>query len=175
MDDIIESLVLSVEQIKEISINIANYINKEYANKKPIFISLLKGALPFTKGILEYINIDYDIEYIRASSYVGVKSTGTLKVGNIPDVRNRDIIIFDDIIDSGNTLSKMTKLLLDNGASSVISCVLLDKYQKRTVDFNATIVGKKIEDGFVVGYGLDYNEQYRELPYVGILKEEVYK
>ena len=151
-------------------------INKDYKGKNPLAIGLLKGCLPFMSDLVKKFDFDVSIEYMRTSSYIGTESTGNVKIiGYVPDVVGKDILLIDDIIDSGKTLKEIHKLLLNMGAKSVKTCVLLDKIVPRKIEFDVDYVGSKVENEFVVGYGFDYNEHYRNLPYIGVLREEVYK
>ena len=112
---------------------------------------------------------------MKVSSYKGTESTGTIKIdGSIPDVKGRHVIIVDDILDTGRTLNAIKNVFMDNGASSVEVCVLLDKPEGRKVNVVPKYCGGKVPNAFVVGYGLDYDEHYRNLPYIGILKKEIY-
>ena len=112
---------------------------------------------------------------MKVSSYDGTSSTGSVAVKSVmPEVEGKDVILVDDILDTGRTLDAVRKLLLNNGAKSVTLCVLLDKPEGRVVDITPAYVGGLVPNEFGVGYGLDYNEKYRNLPYIGVLKEEVY-
>ena len=176
MHDDIKKISVSEEEIKEIVKRLGTSISKDFAGKKPIFVGLLKGCIPFMSDLLKYVDIECTMAYMKASSYDGMQSTGLVKVeGAIPDVSGKEVIIIDDILDSGRTISNVKKMFLDNGAKNVTVCVLLDKPEGRVVDVSADYVGGLVPNEFVVGYGLDYNEYYRNLPYIGVLKEEVYK
>ena len=175
MNDIIDKIILNKEEIDFLNKKIAKYVNDNYENKKPIIIGLLEGCNPFLNDVLKYINIEYDLCYIKASSYLGTKSQGHVNISNIPSVNNRDVIIFDDIIDTGNTLYQVSNKLKENNALRIKMWLLLDKYKNRIVDIQADMVGIKIDSDFVIGYGLDYNGLYRDLPYIGILKKEIYE
>ncbi len=176
MHDDIKKISVSEQEIKEIVKRLGTSISKDFAGKKPLFIGLLKGCIPFMSDLLKYVDIECTMEYMKVSSYDGTKSTGCVKVdGKTPDVLGREVILIDDILDTGRTLDSVKKLLFEAGAKSVTICVLLDKPEGRVVDITPAYVGGLVPNEFVVGYGLDYNEIYRNLPYIGVLKEEVYK
>ena len=176
----IERTLLSEEQIDEITTKLASQINKDYkdSSKKLVLICILKGSLIFCSDLMKKIHIPLEIDFMKVSSY-GARSTSS-GIINIhldvkrDDMENVDFIVVEDIIDSGNTLSHLVKYLSERGANSVKTCTLLDKPTRRKVDFTPDYVGTEIPDEFVVGYGLDYNEKYRNLPFVGVLSPSVY-
>ena len=176
----IERILVSEEQIDEITTRIASQISEDYKNssKKLVLICILKGSLMFCTDLMKKIHIPLEVEFMKVSSY-GAHSTSS-GIINIhldikrDDMENVDFIVVEDIIDSGNTLSHLVKYLSERGANSVKTCTLLDKPSRRKVDFTPDYVGTEIPDEFVVGYGLDYNEKYRNLPFVGVLSPSVY-
>ena len=175
MNDDIQKISVSEEEIKNIVKRLGTQISKDYEGKNPLFIGLLKGCIPFMSDLLKYVDIECTLEYMKVSSYSGTESTGVVTVqGSMPDVKDREVIVIDDILDTGRTLSLVRKMLEDAGAKSVTICVLLDKPEGRKVDITPAYVGGLVPNEFVVGYGLDYNEHYRNLPYIGVLKEKVY-
>ena len=175
MNNDIKRVLISQEDIQKMLEKLSNDINKDYKDKKPLFIGLLNGCVPFMCDLLKYINVYCTTSYIKVSSYCGKESTGNINVlGSFPDVSGKDVILVDDILDTGRTLIECRRILLEKNASSVKICVLLDKPEGRKVDIEADYVGGLVPNEFVVGYGLDYNEYYRNLPYIGVLKEEVY-
>lgn len=175
MHDDIKKISVSEEKIKGIVEELALKISKDFLGKNPMFIGLLKGCMPFMSDLVKHITIDCTIDYMKVSSYDGTSSTGSVAVKSVmPEVEGKDVILVDDILDTGRTLDAVRKLLLNNGAKSVTLCVLLDKPEGRVVDITPAYVGGLVPNEFVVGYGLDYNEKYRNLPYIGVLKEEVY-
>ncbi len=175
MLDCIESVCLSEEKISEIVKKIGNEITKDYDGKEPLVVGLLKGCIPFMSDLIKNINTDITLGYMKVSSYKGTESTGTIKIdGTVPDVKGRHVIIVDDILDTGRTLNAIKGLFIEAGALSVEVCVLLDKPEGRKVNIFPKYFGDKVPNAFVVGYGLDYNEHYRNLPYIGILKKEIY-
>lgn len=175
MHNDIKKISLNEEQIEEIVSRLGKEISNDYNGKEPLFIGILKGCIPFMPDLLKNVSINCTLDYLRVSSYEGTKSSGKIKIkGDIPSVKDKDVIIVEDILDTGRTLMNVRNLLLEEGAKSVNICVLLDKPEGRIVDIKADYVGGHVPNEFVVGYGLDYNEKYRNLPYIGVLKEEIY-
>ena len=175
MHNDIKKISLNEEQIAEIVSRLGKEISNDYDGKEPLFIGILKGCIPFMPDLLKNVSINCTLDYLRVSSYEGTKSSGKITIkGDIPSVKDKDVIIVEDILDTGRTLMNVRNLLLEEGAKSVNICVLLDKPEGRIVDIKADDVGGHVPNEFVVGYGLDYNEKYRNLPYIGVLKEEIY-
>ena len=143
----------------------------------PVLVALLKGSVPFAAELMKYIDIDMEIEFMDVSSYEGTKSTGEIKIIKDLDrsIKDCDVIIVEDIVDTGKTLKTVKELLYSKGAKDVKVATLLDKKYGRVVDIEADYVGFDIPDEFVVGYGLDFNQKFRNLPFVGVLKEECYR
>ena len=175
----IESVLISEQKIDEITTRIANQINEDYANSKQlVLICILKGSLMFCSELMKKITLPLEIEFMKVSSYGS--QTVTSGMINIhldlkrEDLSQADFIIVEDIIDSGKTLSHLVRYLAERGAKSVKTCTMLDKPSRRVVSFTPDYCGEIIPDRFVVGFGLDYNERYRNLPFVGILKPYVY-
>ncbi len=172
----IEKILYSEQDINEAAARIGKQLKEDYKNKQPILLSVLKGAVLWTVDVMRYMEY-VELEFINVSSYHGgVASSGTISlVTDIKaDVYNRDIIILEDIVDSGKSLKFMIDLLKKRGAKSVKVASLLDKKDGRQVDVKVNYIGFDVPNAFVVGYGLDYKEFYRNLPYVGILKRCVY-
>ena len=177
----IESILVNEKQIDEITTKIAQQITNDYkdSSKKLVLICILKGSLLFTCDLMKKIPLPLELDFMKVSSY-GAHTT-TSGIINIhldikrEDMSDVDFIVVEDIIDSGKTLSHLVKYLSERGANSVRTCTLLDKPSRRTADFVPDYCGMEIPDKFVVGYGLDYNEKYRNLPFVGVLKPEVYE
>ena len=175
--DILKVLV-SETQIHDICLRLGKQITHDYQGKRPVIVGLLKGCMPFMASLIKEIDLYCEIELMGVSSYHGgiasssdVKITKDLEIS----VAGRDILIAEDIVDTGKTLEVISKLLLHRGAASVEVVTLLDKPAGRVVPFEPKYVGTVIPKEFVVGFGLDYDELYRNLPYVGVLKPEVYK
>jgi len=173
----IEEILVSKEEIETICKLLGNQITNDYKHKKPLLIGLLKGCIPFMSDLVKHIDLYVDMEYLSVSSYHGgIASTGDVKIKKDSDIsfKNRDIIIVEDIVDTANTITTMLELFKNRGASSVKVVTLLDKPGGRLKPYKPDYIGTTIPNKFVVGYGLDYNELYRNLPYVGILKKSVY-
>ena len=173
----IKEILISEQEINSIVSNIAEKIDKDYENKDMLMVGLLKGSICFMADLMKKMKSDFKIDFVVASSYAnGTESTGTVNIVKdvSQSVQGKDILIVEDIIDSGNTLDFMVKYFKAKKAKSVKIATLLDKPERRKVKIDVDYVGKIIPDEFVVGYGLDYAEDYRTLPYIGILKESVY-
>lgn len=180
MHDDIESVLVDQAAIERICDNLAEQITKDFCNsgRKLIFVIVLKGSIFFATDMIRRITLPCEMEFMKVSSYgAGTSTSGFIQVhlDLKRDVTDADVIVVEDIIDSGRTLEKLKHLLADRGAHSVRCCTLLDKPERRQVDLQADYVGTVIPDAFVVGYGLDYDEKYRNLPYIGILKPSVYE
>ena len=176
----IKTVLVNEEEIKEITKKLGEQITNDYKDsEKPlIVIVILKGSMPFASDLIRHIDMPLEIEFMKVSSYgAGTKTSGEIKIHldlNREHLENYNLLIVEDIVDSGRTLQRLTQLLKNRNANCVKTCTLLDKPSRREVDFVPDYCGRTIPDEFVVGYGLDYNEKYRNLPYVGILKSEVY-
>lgn len=172
----VKEILYSLEDIQKRSQELGKQISEDYAAKTPILLGLLKGSVPFMAELSKWIEVDVTMDFMHVSSYNGVHSeTLNIKKDMEQDVRGKDVLIIEDIIDTGNTLFHVKELLLERGASSVKIVALLDKAECRTVDIQADYVGFVMPNAFAIGFGLDFNEKYRNLPYVGILKEECYQ
>ena len=176
MQDGIAKVLISEEELKEICKRLGEQISKDYEGKNLLLVSVLKGAVVFMADLLRNITCDCEIDFMAVSSYSGAKTTGVVKFKKDLDINPEDcdILLVEDILDSGITLSYLKKVLLDRNARSIKVCTLLDKPANRQADIVADYVGKVVPDEFVVGYGLDYDEKYRNLPFVGVLSPEVY-
>ena len=175
--DDIKKVLISQEEIIERCKQLGEEISKDYTGKVPIIIGLLKGSVPFMAELIKYITIDCELEFMAVSSYSGTESMGDVRILKDLDrsIKGSDVIIVEDIVDTGKTLEKVKELLYSKGAASVKVVSLLDKPSRRIIDIEADYVGFTIPNEFVIGYGLDFNQKYRNLPYVGVLKEEFYK
>lgn len=177
MENIIKEVLLSEEVIDSKVKELGKKISEDYKDKDLIMVGILKGAVIFMSDLARSVSIPVTLDFMAVSSY-GKSSTSTGEVRIIKDldfsVENKDILIIEDIIDSGYTLAYLTDNLRKRGARSVKVCTLLDKPERRKVDVKVDYLGFAIPDEFVVGYGLDYAEIGRNLPYVAALKEEVY-
>ena len=172
----IAKILISKEEIAEICKRLGEQITKDYEGKKLLIVCVLKGSLPFVADLMREIKCDCTLDCLQVSSYVGTQTSGFINIKKDldTDIEGLDVLIVEDILESGTTLSYVEKLLLDRNPASVKICTLLDKPEKRKTGINADYVGKTIPNEFVIGYGLDYNEQYRNLPFIAVLNEEVY-
>lgn len=170
MDYTIKTLLTREEVEKRIK-ELAKEIEKDYCGKDLLVIGLLKGSIMFMSDLIKEMNLPVMIDFMSVSSYSGTTSTGVINVLKDTDisVKDKDVLIVEDIIDTGLTLSHVRKLLEDRGTKSLKICTLLDKPSRRTVEMKGDYVGFEIPDEFVVGYGLDYDQHHRNLPYVGIV------
>lgn len=170
MDYTIKTLLTREEVEKRIK-ELAKEIEKDYCGKDLLVIGLLKGSIMFMSDLIKEMDLPVMIDFMSVSSYSGTTSTGVINVLKDTDisVKDRDVLIVEDIIDTGLTLSHVRKLLEDRGTKSLKICTLLDKPSRRTVEMKGDYVGFEIPDEFVVGYGLDYDQHHRNLPYVGIV------
>ena len=175
MNDI-EQVLISKEELDNIVKNLGKQISEDYKDKKLYLVSVLKGSIVFMADLMRNITCDCQIDFLAVSSYSGSKTTGAVKFKKDLDINPEgcDILLVEDILDSGITLSYLKKLLEDRGANSIKICTLLDKVANRQADIEADNVGRVIPDEFVIGYGLDYDEKYRNLPFVGVLSSKVY-
>ncbi|MBQ7294904.1 MAG: hypoxanthine phosphoribosyltransferase [Clostridia bacterium] len=176
----VKEILFGEEELAEIVKRIAGEITRDYKDKNLLLVCVMKGSICFMADLMRKIDLDYKIEFLRAKSYLAgcSESCGEVEIrSEIQNLSEYDVLIVEDIFDSGRTLQKVTEKMLGDGAKSVKCCSLLDKPERRAeeVSMELDYVGEKIPNAFVVGYGLDYDENYRGLPYVGILKREVYE
>ena len=177
----VERILMSAEELDEATTRIAAEIDRDIAEApgKVILVGILKGSVVFMSDLMKKIKTPVEIDFMKVSSYKGTESTGRVEIKldlNRKDISDATIIIIEDIIDSGRTLSYLTEYLRLNGAKDVRTCTLLDKPMCRDegITFVPDYVGREIPNEFVIGYGLDYNEKYRTLPFVGVLARSVY-
>lgn len=180
MNSDIQSIVLSREQIEQKVIEAANWLDKKFSGSDsiPLAVCVLKGSVFFFCDLVRAMQTPLSLEFMRISSYGdGAESSGKPKVLSDlqTDVKGRDVILVEDIVDSGRTLLKMKELLKEKGAKSVTIVALFDKPARRAVPIEADFSCFGVGDEFIVGYGLDYAQKYRNLPYIGILKREIYQ
>lgn len=177
MFDDIEDILLTEEQIAEIVQNMGRQISKDYEGKNLVLVSVLKGSLVFMADLMRAITVPCSIDFLSVSSYGnGTVTSGEVRILKDLDgsLEGKDLLVVEDILDSGMTLSYLLKTLSARNPASVRLCTFLDKPERRRVDIRADYVGASVPDAFIVGYGLDYAEKYRNIPYVGVLKPEVY-
>lgn len=179
MHSVVEKVLVSEEEIVKRSKELGKQISEDYCKtgKAPLLVALLKGSVPFLAELVKHIDLDIQFDFMDVSSYEGTESIGDIKIIKDLDcsVKGIPILLVEDIVDTGRTLKEVTRLLKNKGASDVKVVSLLDKPDRRVVDIKADYVGFVIPNEFVVGYGLDYNQLYRNLPYIGVLKPEIYK
>lgn len=178
MQDDILSVLYSEAEIKTAVARLGKAIEQDYQGKNPLLIGILKGAIVFMTDLIRSVDDFVEIDFMDVSSYGDAAvSSGEVKILKDLDtsVAGRDIIIVEDIVDSGRTLDYLIKLFQTRAANSVKICALLDKPEGRQTEVTADYIGLRVPNEFVVGYGLDYAEKYRNLPYIGILKPEVYE
>ena len=175
--DDIKKVLVSEKQIVERCKQLGSEINEDYRDTKDLLlVGILKGSLPFMAELIKYIELDFEIDFMDAKSYQGTESLGDIKIVKDLDtsVMGRDLLLVEDIVDTGITIKELKRLLYNKGARDVKVVSLLDKPSRRQVDVEADYIGFQIENEFVVGFGLDYNQKYRNLPYIGVLKDELY-
>lgn len=176
MQDDIKKILVSKDEIEKRCEELGKQISQDYKDKNLILLSLLKGSVPFMAELMKYIDIYCETEYMQVSSYAGTKSTQIKIVKDVDrSVEDCDIIIVEDIVDTGKTTKTVKELLLARGASSVTVATLLNKKEGRLVEIEPEYSAFDIPNEFVIGFGLDFNQKFRNLPYVGVLKEECYK
>jgi hypoxanthine phosphoribosyltransferase len=174
----IEEVLYSEEEISAVVKDLGAQLTKEYEGKNPLVIGVLKGAVMFMTDLSRAMDCDLELDFMDVSSYgAGMESSGDVKILKDLDttVDGRDLLIVEDIIDTGRTLSYLIEIFKYRKAKSIKVVTLMDKKERREVDLEADYIGINVPNEFVVGYGLDFNEKYRNLPYIGILKTEVYE
>jgi len=175
----IKEVLVTEEQIAERCRELGEVLTNDYADVdgKVMVVALLKGAVPFLTELIKNIKLHIEIDYMDVSSYDGTESIGDVKINKDLNVsiKGVNILLVEDIIDTGRTIFEVKKLLYNKGAADVRVVSLLDKPERRVVDIKADYIGFDIPNEFVVGFGLDYNQVYRNLPYIGVLKPEVYE
>lgn len=177
MKDDLKEILLTEEDIQNICKDLGKQLTKDYKDKPLVCVGILKGSVMFMADLIKRIDTHLAIDFMDVSSYHGgTESTGEVQI--LKDlgssIENKDVLIIEDILETGTTLKSITELLQSRKVNSLEIVTLLDKPNRRKVDIEAKYVGKKIPDEFVVGYGLDYAEHYRNLPYIGTLKPEIY-
>ena len=173
----IARVLFTEEQLQARVAELADQINQDYAGKAPVLVSVLRGSFVFMADLVRRITLPCTVDFMAVSSYgSGTTSSGQVKIVKdlSEQIEGKDVLVVEDILDSGNTLSYLLKLLEARHPTSIRLCTLLDKPERRTKPVAVQNCGFTIPDEFVVGYGLDYDEKYRNLPYIGILKPRVY-
>lgn len=178
MEQDMQEILFTKEELSAKIREMAAEINRDYAGKSPLVVGVLRGSFIFMADLVRELDLPLTIDFIQASSYgAGTVSSGlvNIRLDLDEDIAGKDILLVEDILDTGNTLSKLVAELKTRNPASIKLCVLLDKPSRRTGPIQADYVGFTIPDAFVVGCGLDYDQRYRQLPYVGILKPEIYE
>ena len=174
----VAEILYTEDQLAEIVARMGRQISEDYRDKNLFMISVLKGSLIFMADLMRAVTIPCSIDFLSVSSYgAGTTTTGAVRILKDLDdsLEGKDLLIVEDILDSGVTLSFLMKNLSARNPRSIRLCTLLDKPERRKVDIHADYVGAQVPDEFIVGYGLDYAEKYRNLPYIGVLKPEIYQ
>ena len=174
----VKKILVSEEEILKRCKELGKQLTEDYEarNELPLVVGLLKGSVPFLAELIKHIEMDIRFEFMDVSSYEGTESIGDVKV-NLDlktSVRGVPVLLVEDIVDTGRTIQEVKRLMYNKGASDVKVVSLLDKPDRRVVDINADYVGFTVPNEFVIGYGLDYNQKYRNLPYIGVLKDGLY-
>lgn len=177
LDKDVEKVVFTNEQLKKRIAEIGKTVTEYYKNKDLFVVGLLKGSVNFLTYLTESIDLKITIDYIKCSSYEGTNSSGNVKIDLdlSYDINGKDVLLVEDIVDTGLTIKCIKDVLISRGAKSVKIVALLDKPARRILDVHPDWSCFLCPDAFIVGFGLDYNQKYRNLPYIGILKETIYK
>ena len=173
----IKKVLINQEEIRQRCVELGAEITRDYKGKKPLVVALLRGSVPFLAELIKNIDLNLQYDFMDVSSYEGTESIGDIRILKDLDtsVKGLDILLVEDIVDTGRTIQTVRETLLHKGANSVRIITLLDKPSRRVVDIKADYVGFEIENEFVIGFGMDFNQRYRCLPYIGVLKDECYQ
>ena len=173
----IQEVLISEEELQAAVKKIGDQISKDFEGKDPLFIGVLKGCWIFMADLMRYVTVNCSVDFMSVSSYSGTTSTGAVRINKDlnENIEGRHIIIVEDILDSGVTLNYLKNNLMARNPASITIATLMDKPARRKADVYADYSCFEVPDAFVVGYGLDYNERYRNLPYIGVLKPEIYE
>ena len=177
MEKDILKVLITEEELQERIVQLGEALYEKFQGKRPLFLGVLKGSFVFMADLVRACQLKSDVEFIAVSSYENATvSSGRVKINHDlqQDITGRDLVIVEDILDSGNTLAFLKDYFLTKGAASITIVTLLDKPSRRTKAITADLSGFEVPDEFVVGYGLDYCQEYRNVPYIGVLKPEVY-
>ena len=177
LENDIKKILVSHDEITEAAKKLGAQLTKDYVGKNPILVGILKGSIPFMAELVKHIDTHIEMDFMMVSSYHGgTASSGVINIKQdvTQDIKGRHVLFVEDIIDTGQTLKNLRDMFIEREAASVKIATLLDKPEGRIVEIEADYTCFTIPNEFVVGYGLDYKENYRNLPYVGVLKEEVY-
>ena len=177
MDQDIESILISEEELETAVTKVGAEISRDFEGKDPLFVGVLKGCFIFMADLMRHVTVNCSVDFMAVSSYSGTSSTGAVKINKDlnESIEGRHVIIVEDILDSGVTLNYLKSYLAGRKPASIDIVTLMDKPSRRKADVYASYSCFEVPDAFVVGYGLDYNERYRNLPYIGVLKREIYE
>ncbi len=178
LDSDISQVLVTEEELREINKRLGAQITKDFQGKNLLVVGILKGSIYFMTDLTRYIDLPLKLDFLAVSSYGGgTTSSGAVKIEKDIDINleGYDILLVEDILDSGRTLDYVRHLISARGANSISIVTLLDKPERRVVDLHPDYVGCDVPDEFVVGYGLDYDQKYRNIPYIGALKREIYE
>lgn len=170
---VLERVLFSEKQLMDRVAELGRQISADYKGKKPLFVGILRGCILFYSDLMKQISIDCNMDFMCLSSYAGTSSTGQVRtmLDLRESIKGRHVVVVEDIVDTGLTLEYLMGNLKSRGAASIEICCLLDKPCNRKADIHPKYVGFEVENEFVIGYGLDYNELYRNLPYIGVFKK----
>ena len=178
MEQDMQQILFTQAQVAGRIREMAREITRDYAGKAPLVVGILRGSFIFMADLVRQVELPLHLDFMSASSYgagTAISGEADIRLDLQEDIAGRDVLLVEDILDTGNTLSKLVAELRSRNPASLKLCVLLDKPDRRTQPIQADYVGFTIPDAFVVGYGLDYEQQYRNLPYIGVLKPSVYQ
>ena len=177
LENDIKKVLVSHEEIVKRCEEMGKQITQDYQENPPLLVGLLRGSVPFLAELIQHIDLDAQYDFMDVTSYEGTESIGDIRILKDLDssIQDRDILLVEDIVDTGKTLKTVCKTLLNKGAKSVKIATLLDKPSRRVNEMKADYIGFTVENEFVVGYGMDFNQRYRLLPYIGVLKDECYQ
>ncbi|HSG32117.1 MAG TPA: hypoxanthine phosphoribosyltransferase [Thermodesulfobacteriota bacterium] len=175
MIDDIKEILISEAELKDKTAQLGSKISQDYKGLNPVFITVLRGSIIFVCDLIREVKIPISLDFLSVSSYSGQSHTGVVRIIKDLDenIENKHVILIEDIIDTGLTLNYIVSMLQERKPTSIKVCALLDKKVRRIIDIPINYKGFEIPDEFVVGYGMDYNQKYRNLPFIGVLKEEV--
>lgn len=175
--DVVEKILVTEDEIKERVKQLGEEISRDYLGREVCVLCVLTGSFMFAADIVRALSVPARVMCVFASSYEGTESVGKVDIikGKGFNVKDKDILIVEDIVDTGRTLTAVSEILMNEGAKSVEICTFLDKPERRVVELNPKYIGFNIPNEFVVGYGLDYDHCYRQFPFVGVLKPEIYE
>ena len=173
----IKKVLINQEEIRQRCVELGAEITRDYKGKKPLVVALLRGSVPFLAELIKNIDLNLQYDSMDVSSYEGTESIGDIRIIKDLDssIKGKSIILVEDIVDTGRTIKTVVETLMNKGATSVQVVTLLDKPSRRVVDVTPDYIGFKIGNEFVVGFGMDFNQDYRCLPYIGVLKDECYQ